>query len=103
MFQGRAQLSFFFKICNSVFRKQSILEEFEMDVLHAIDCSTVDIEGIPGLNLECIKIQQSDKYKTVDDVQQLQFSNRYLVRLLRQYLIKNTKVIVAKNSIITLQ
>ena len=31
-----AQLRFFFKICNSVFRKKSILEEFEKDVLQEI-------------------------------------------------------------------
>jgi hypothetical protein len=68
-------------------KKETILEEFEKDVFKAVDSSTLDIEGIPGLNLEWIKIQANDQYKTVDVVQKLQFSNRYLVRLLRQYLI----------------
>ena len=73
-------------------KKESILEEFEQDVFDAIDNSKLDIEGVPGLNLECIKIQQNDKYKAVDVVQQLRFSDRYLIRILNQYLIKNTKV-----------
>ena len=73
-------------------KKESILEQFEQDVFDAIDNSKLDIEGVPGLNLECIKIQQNDKYKAVDVVQQLRFSDRYLIRILNQYLIKNTKV-----------
>ena len=74
-------------------KKETILEEFERDVFDAVDQSKLDIEGIPGLSLECVKIQQNDKYKMVDVVQKLQFSKQYSLRLLRQYLIINTKVI----------
>ncbi|CBY42488.1 unnamed protein product, partial [Oikopleura dioica] len=81
-------------------KKESILEQFEQDVFDAIDNSKLDIEGVPGLNMECIKIQQNDKYKAVDVVQQLRFSDRYLIRILNQYLIKNTKGMTTQTTLI---
>ena len=64
--------------CRAHRKRDQTQENFEVDVMRACDESLTEIDGIAGLNLECIKLQKSKKYDNEAIIQNLQFSQNYL-------------------------
>ena len=56
------------------FKKSDVIDKFERRVIEIIENSNHDIDGVPGLILECQKLQSSDEFKDEEEVKKMQFS-----------------------------
>jgi hypothetical protein len=77
--------------CRACTKKADIIDKFEQMVMDIVENSKHDIEGVPGLTLECMKLQKTDEFKNEEEVQNLKFSPNYVHRLLRRFLAKITR------------